>query len=87
MKHFIYHKVSPIGRKAQRFIMYELVATIEAKSINDAFVKAQNDFNALYRVYDVRSTCVDDLIQSEADKMLGVYYKVLGMGFEVIKAN
>lgn len=61
---------------------YEHVATVEADSIQDAFVKAQNDFNELYERLSLRSTCVGDLIRVD-DEIHP--YMVMEVGFEPVQ--
>jgi hypothetical protein len=60
---------------------YKMVAVVKAESLEEAFMKAQNDFNEEYLIYNVRSTSVGDIIQ---DVKTGLYYIVEGTGFTEI---
>ena len=60
---------------------YTKICNVSAISLNDAFQKAQNDFNDDYSLIDVRSTSVGDIIiDIEENK----HYMVKGLGFEEI---
>lgn len=57
---------------------YCSVFSVNAVSLEDAFRKAQNDFNEAYAKLNTRSTSVGDIIyDEEAD----LYYMVNGIGF------
>jgi hypothetical protein len=57
---------------------YECIATVEASSLQDAFKKAQNDFNPEYAKLGVRSTSVGDVIHGNTTNM------IKGIGFEEV---
>lgn len=59
-------------------IAYQCIGSVEAESLNGAFMYAQNDFNADYREFDVRSTSVGDIILDNDYN----FNFVKGMGFE-----
>lgn len=61
---------------------YEFVGTVLASSLDQAFVRAQNDYEP-WAEYQVRSTCVGDIITCPS-KDVGVFptcYMVKGVGF------
>lgn len=61
---------------------YEFVGTVLASSLDQAFVRAQNDFEP-WAEYQVRSTCIGDIITCPS-KDVGVFptcYMVKGVGF------
>ena len=53
------------------------VAVIYAEGLDDAWKRAQNDFNPYYRQKKVRSTCIGDIIASKTKA-----YMVRSVGFE-----
>lgn len=60
---------------------YEHVATVQAISMEAAFVKAQNDFSEMYEKLSLRSTSVGDLIREEGEDP----YMIMGTGFEQVQ--
>jgi len=58
---------------------YELVATIDASSLSDAFMKSQN-FDPIYESFNKRSTSIGDIIVMK-DRDPAV---VTGIGFQVV---
>lgn len=63
----IYHPIGgAINHRCERGLyQYEHIGSVEALSLEDAYKKAQNDFNKKYRDLGHRSTCVGDIITTE----------------------
>ena len=80
----IYHPVEGVINQDCKLMefAYEFVATVEAKSLNDAFTKAQN-FNEDYAIHDRRSTCVGDIITKPDNTV----HMVMGTSFKKISAD
>jgi len=62
-------------------VKFKIVAKVEAKDLQDAFVKAQNDFNDDYAKNKVRSTSVGDIIMCLEDQTTHI---VMPTGFKNI---
>jgi hypothetical protein len=60
---------------------YKHVYSVDADSMEEAFRKAQNDFNPEYEALGIRSTSVGDVIQSIVDFEWAVCHVVTGKGF------
>lgn len=60
--------------------MYNLVAMINAKSLEDCFFMAQNDWPEYGRM-GLRSTSVGDIIAVDDGDIFGKYYMITGRGF------
>lgn len=58
---------------------YDLIHSLEANSLKDAFKLAQNDFSEEYALLDKRSTCIGDVIVNLDDQR--VHHMVAGTGF------
>ena len=58
-------KVMPFPFDVDPDIERELVGTIEAEDLNDAFRLTQNDFGVEYRTFKRRSTVVGDVFEEE----------------------
>jgi len=71
MNYSLYHKTNS---------NYELVTTLNASSLENAFKLAQN-FNREYAKLNIRSTSVGDILQSEEDSIYGICYLVCEIGF------
>jgi len=56
---------------------YEFIGSVRAENLVRSFYQAQNDFNADYREYGVRSTCVGDIVSDgkEVHMIMGSNYK------------
>lgn len=55
------------------------IGWVMAEDLQDAWIKAQNDWNPHYREYKVRSTCIGDFIQDDE-----AIYMIIGNGFQKI---
>jgi hypothetical protein len=85
----IYHPVGgAINHKCQRGLYeYEQVAIVEATSLEDAYRKAQNDFNHEYSELAFRSTCVGDIITQSDESGNVEHYIVDSFGFVQVPAT
>ena len=84
-KYHIYHPVKGMLNPgcSRNLYMFDIVAVIEAESLEDAFRRAQNDHStSKYYEYKKRSTSVGDII-SEDDN----YYMVMSQGFEQVSKD
>lgn len=63
---------------------YELAATVEAHSLENAFMKAQNDMNEVYARNGYRSCSVGDIIESLEHNQ---DFMVMGVGFVKIDSG
>ena len=76
--YFILHPVGgSLNNKCERGVFeFEHVALVTADSLEEAFIKAQNEFNEDYANLGHRSTSVGDIIENESK-----YYMVMPLGF------
>lgn len=66
MQYSIYHPLNgALNTFLDMSVQYELVASVEAEDVLEAFTQAQNDFNDDYSKLHIRSTSVGDIIMSE----------------------
>lgn len=86
-KYIIYHpKGGLINHQCLRGqYQYEAVGTVTAHSVEDAFLKGQNDYHP-YSEFGVRSTCVGDIIccQDNPDSVFPTCYMIRGMGYDIV---
>lgn len=61
-------------------IIFHCVGSVEADSLNYAFMQAQNDFSDYYKKFNVRSTSVGDIIVENNYN----FNLVKGMGFQIV---
>jgi hypothetical protein len=60
---------------------FEEIGIIESENLVRAYYHSQNDFNAKYAAFGVRSTSVGDLIEDLTDNAL---YMCMGIGYKRI---
>ena len=82
----IFHPVGgALNTKKERGVYeYELVCTVKAESLEDAFKLSQNDLSPEYRELKARSTSVGDIIVDDSEE---IHYFVDNVGFEEIPFN
>lgn len=84
----IYHPVQGMNHfcNTEDEILYKGVAVVNAESFENAFTKAQNDFNPLYEAFKIRSTSVGDIIRStetgKAKLVMGMGWKDIGVDLQ-----
>lgn len=85
-KYHIYHpKHGEMNHECANGVYeYELVASVEAKSMHHAFAMAQNDFSELYERLSLRSTSVGDLIHEDGTEHPCI---IEGMDFKPVPFN
>ena len=76
--YFILHPMGgELNTKCEQLVYeFQHVALVTADSLEQAFVKAQNDFNDDYAAHGHRSTCVGDIIENDSE-----FYMVMPLGF------
>ena len=81
MRYSIYHPVDGhLNHMCEPMAyMYELVFTVDADTIDQAFYLCQNDFNEEYRKLNIRSTSVGDIIKAEDDDLECSIIKPIGL--------
>ena len=79
MKYHIHHSTGEHRFEEVEIQPRENAGFVEAESLQEAFVKSQNDINPWNEVHPCRSTSVGDIIQ-EHDK----FYMVCGIGFKLL---
>jgi hypothetical protein len=76
----IFHATGPDKFSEVEIQPREYVGFVEADSLEDAFIKSQNQENPWNPVNPCRSTSVGDVIQNDD----GEFHMVLGVGFRLL---